>query len=75
MLQGVKSQSTNPLQEASSRTLFIRTYGLLALTLLAAFSLRLYWMMRMVPAISFEAEYVRVAQNLRAGYGLMSSYG
>jgi 4-amino-4-deoxy-L-arabinose transferase-like glycosyltransferase len=75
MLQGFTSQSSKPLQGALSSTLAIRSYGLLALTLFVAFSLRLLWMMRMAPAISFEAEYVCVAENLRAGLGLMSSYG
>lgn len=75
MLEDLKSQSIKPLQGVLSGPLAIPKYGLLALTLLVGFVLRLFWMLRMAPAISFEAEYVRVAENLRAGLGLMSSYG
>jgi 4-amino-4-deoxy-L-arabinose transferase-like glycosyltransferase len=75
MLQDLKSQSSGPLQSVLSRMLAIPKHGLIALTLLVGFVLRLFWMLRMAPAISFEAEYVRVAENLRAGLGLMSSYG
>jgi len=75
LFQRPESQSTTPLQGSLSRTLAIRTYGSLALILFLAFSLRLFWMIEKTPVISFEAEYVRAAENLRAGYGLMSSYG
>jgi hypothetical protein len=75
LFQRPESQSTTQLQGSLSSTLAIRTYGLLSLILLLAFSLRLFWMIEKTPVISFEAEYVRVAENLRAGNGLMSSYG
>lgn len=75
MLEDLKSQTVKPLQGVFSGPLAIPQYGLFALILLVGFILRLFWMLRMAPAISFEAEYVRVAENLRAGFGLMSSYG
>jgi 4-amino-4-deoxy-L-arabinose transferase-like glycosyltransferase len=75
MFQNLKSQPFGPLQRVLSGPLAIPKYGLFALTLLVGFFLRLSWMLRMAPAISFEAEYVRVAENLRAGLGLTSSYG
>jgi 4-amino-4-deoxy-L-arabinose transferase-like glycosyltransferase len=50
-------------------------YGFVALSMVVAFALRFAWMIKLSPVISFEAEYVRVAENLRAGYGLVGSYG
>lgn len=73
--QGPNSQSETPLRDLSARKAAIEKYGLLGLALLLAFTLRLYWMLTQAPVVSFEAEYIRVAQNLRAGLGLMSSYG
>lgn len=50
-------------------------YVFLAIVLLAAFSFRLYWMATRAPVISIEgAEYVRMAQNLRAGRGLVGNF-
>jgi 4-amino-4-deoxy-L-arabinose transferase-like glycosyltransferase len=75
LLPDFKSEPAALFRRAFSGARAIPTYGVLALTLLVGFSLRLYWMSTQTSVISFEAEYVRVAENLRAGFGLMSSYG
>jgi 4-amino-4-deoxy-L-arabinose transferase-like glycosyltransferase len=75
MFQDSKSQATDGLRSKLSGEPAGLNYSLLAFTILVGFSLRLYWMRTQTPVISFEAEYVRVAENLRAGHGLMSSYG
>ena len=52
------------------------SYVPLAVVLLVAFSFRLYWMITRTPVISIDGgEYLRMAENLLAGHGLMSSYG
>ena len=75
MLRNFEFESPSVPPPGVSSPPAILTYGVLALSLLVGFALRLYWMSTQAPVISFEAEYVRVAENLRAGFGLMSSYG
>src|SRR5580658_5521816 len=75
MLRKFESASPSAPSPAIPGAPFITSYGVLVLSLLVGFALRLYWMSTQAPVISFEAEYVRVAENLRAGHGLMSSYG
>jgi 4-amino-4-deoxy-L-arabinose transferase-like glycosyltransferase len=75
MIQGLPSKPPTLERRAFCKVLSISPYGVVVLSLLIGFVLRLVWMTKLTPVISFEAEYVRVAQNLRAGYGLISSYG